>query len=956
MKKLIKILLTVSMLFTCFGVNVFADSLGNVTFTSDGNETDNVISNFVEYDDVTIESGAEVKITSSGVLVVGGNYTNSGQLTAETGAHLVFNDISNAKNKIEFYDHWENPFGEDPNGFMELEYDDNEKWIQFFASPVFESANNDTDDNKVNGFTEYIDVAIGSGAVVILEGDSTMVIHGTFANSGSINATQGAHIIFDDGTQAVGKLDIYDSEGNEFAETPAGFRDFEYDGSIWKEVIPLVDEIFGTVYFDASMSNPDHILYEWNEYNDVTVESNVYVKLADKNIDGENIHCVMYIHGDYKGSGKIFGDADAHLIFDNVENAFGSEEMGSRLYDSSGNSFTETPNGYMEFEYKDDKWVEFIPPKDIAIEYDDEQGEVYHYEGDTLTYLQQDWKDDGEGPYRNCFYQMDGEDTYYIKAKDGYVFDHIEAEGDDPESAEYPGNRIINEETQPDENIGGVDYKVVKVTTNPKDDNFYFFQFIFVDDPGVVNQRLAEKLNTLELAFASSVGEDKLKEYIAHSIYSRYLEQGTRYRVENTTFEEDDFETFKGKVQIVEEGTPTKTPVQIDGTDSNYYKYKIDGLDNFIGIVYKLSDTDQFILRDGNTYTTIDVSEDSQLASEGEGAAVLKDFKAVQGAKIVVKTVNNTVNKEESENVPNYEIFGNYAGFPMNYTGRMQDSQDTNYISIEQVMPCAPNGIDASAFNGLGCEMILYSKNFLGVSVKSDKNAKPWSQDNLPIYPTNSGNEEATVFYASDSAIIASAYGAPAASAIKNVTFNNGSKSWNDCSIAGDEGGPFTVSFGSIFYDKVPLKITYTNGTSKSFVIARTGISIGDYPAPGGEDSVDVSGVTVNFTDDNKWLIAAPFYYDSSSPDRVKLFVKITDNNGSVSTKIVDPINGSIKDDGSGDTYNKYDVFELWRGKGDTRPQKIEVIAFVNGDTDSFGGVKLGSGSGIKWTQERGRQ
>ena len=107
------------------------------------------------------------------------------------------------------------------------------------------------------------------------------------------------------------------------------------------------------------------------------------------------------------------------------------------------------------------------------------------------------------------------------------------------------------------------------------------------------------------------------------------------------------------------------------------------------------------------------------------------------------------------------------------------------------------------------------------------------------------------------------------------------------------------------------MKITYSNETSKSFVIARTGISIGDYPAPGGGNSVDVSGVTVNFTDDNKWLIAAPFYYDSSSPSRVNLFVKITDNNGAVSTKIVNPINDGIKDDESGDIYSKYDVFEL---------------------------------------------
>ena len=832
MKKFIKILLTVSVLITCFGVNTFADVVyEDVTFPSDGNDTDtNLINTHVEYNDVKIAEGAEVIINESGNLVIHGTFVNNGAnggLLPVEGAHIAFDDITKADGQIAIFDHWGNDFAETPSGFMELEYV-GDKWMQFFASPEFVSSNNGADENKIDGFIEYVNVTIQAGAEVVITEGSVLAVHGTFTNNGTLSPGDGAHI-----------------------------------------------------------------------------------------------------------------------VLDNVETA-----TGITIYDSEGNSFVEPPSGFKEFEFNDGKWKEFIPPTEVtyAVSYDINAGGVWHYEEENFVKI-----DSSSEPYE---YRVTGEDKIYILENPGWAFDHIEAEGDDPEN---PENSIINKEGPSEEIIEGTTYKVVRITPNPKDNDFYYFEVRFAKDP---NLYLAEKLNTLELAFDATVGSDdsKLKDYIANQIYERYLSSGSHYRVENTIFSGCTFEEFKGKVIIITDDTePTKDPVQIDGSEAEYFKFKLDGLDNFVGIVYKLNGTDQFVLRDGNSYTIIDVGEEGVRAAAGEGAEALKDFDAVQGGKIVVRTVNNTVNKEESEEGPNYEIFGNYAGFPMNYTGRMQDSQDTKYISIEQVMPCASNGIDTSAFSSLGCEMILYSKNFLGVCIMNGEKAKPWSKENLPIYPTNSGDEEATVFYASDSAIISSPYGAPAASTIKNVTFSNGSTKWNDCSIEGSVGDTFEITFGSIFYDKVPLIITYTNGTTNSFVIARTGISIGDYPAPGGEDSVNICEETVEFTDDNRWVIAAPFYYANSSPeesDRVSLFVKITENDGTVVTKLVsDTINNSgIHTDDSGYTYNKYDVFELWRGKFDGRPEKIEVIAFVEGDDDSFGGVKLGSGSGIKWTQERGRQ
>lgn len=707
--------------------------------------------------------------------------------------------------------------------------------------------------------------------------------------------------------------------------------------------VSILFTCFGVNVFadgDVTFTGNSNVVDSFKEYNNVTIESGAEVQIT-------NIGALV-VHGTFTCDGSINAEGGAHIVFDDVSQAIGKID----IYDSDGNDFAETPTGFMEFEYNGEKWIKFVPSQDprFAVFYDTNVGKVYHYVDGVFTEIVLQ-----EGPFE---YDVAGEDKLYILANTGYIYSHIEAEDDD---FEHPELSIIGKEELEDETIDNKTYKVIKITPNEKSDNFYYFEVKFIEDPAI---DFINKLNTLELAFDSTLGVEndyaKLKEYIAHNIYSKYLESGSRYHIENTVFEGVDFDTFKGKVEIVTDDTePTKTPAQIDDKDSTYFKYKLTGLDNFVGIVYKLNGTDEFVLRDGDTYTIIDVSNEAQEATEGRGAAALKDFDAVSGGKIVVRKINNTVNIDESEDGPNYEIFGNYAGFPMNYTGWMQDFQDTSHISIESVMACVPNGVDSNIFSGLSCEMILYSNDFVGVSIKSNAKAKPWCKDNLPVYPTNSNLEEATVFYASDSVEITTPYAPDSITipTISNVRFEGGVTSWNGCNIT-KNGDVFTVTFGSIFYDKVPLRITYSNGTTNSFVLARTGISIGDYPVPGGRDSVDVCGETVRFTDDNKWLIATPFYYDSQSPSRVSLFVRITDNDGNVVTKLVtNTINNSnIHTDDSGYTYNKYDVFELWRGKESDRPKEIEVIAFVQGDYDSFGGVKLGSGNGVKWTKERGRQ
>ena len=792
----------------------------------------------------------------------------------------------------------------------------------------------ESDDTYTGGNIECVNFTISSGVTLTLENDGEaspyISVFGDITIDGTLNACQDATIRVQPGHTFTG-IQFFDPTGQVDMtgdiEEPTDFIYLaDMDGGKWVQAL----------FIDSVTFESDFTIDDWYEYVDVTINSGVTITFT-----GNGVLCVR---GNFVNNGQLEGVNGAVIALD------GNTFSGIDLYENDATTPVSSPiEGYKEFMYSEteSKWIEYIPlpQSEVTIEYDEEMGDVYHYVDGTFEYVQQEDKDDGDGPYRNYFYYMDGEDTFYIKAKDGYIYDHVEAEGDDPLSPDYPGNRIISEEVLPDENIEGTDYKVVKVSTNPKDDNFYFFRFMFVED---LEAEFIEELENLHLALDKNAQEDDLKDYIGSIIHSSYIDNGSRKHI-STIFDGDSLDEFKDKINIIADGTETTvTPLTIDGTaQTDYFKYSLTGINDFVGIVYKLDGKDKFILRDGDVYSTINVT------SEGAQVSSLSNLDSIGDSKIVTREVTNTEYAVVDNNENNYEIFGNYAAFPMNETGLMQDGQDTSHISIETVW--ASN----NAYSSLNCVLILYTNDFVGIEVMSDEKAEPWDRYNLPFYAINSGEEEASVFYMSDSIEISKPYGSPNSSNITDINFENGEKTWNDCSIT-EDSGKFEVEFGSIFYDRIPLLVDYENGSQKSVTIVRTGLMPGDFPAPGGSNSVEVFGTVVELEEGKRYLIATQFYYDTETlpANRVKLFVKITYDDGSIESKLVDtPINDTIKQDGSDkNNYRYFDVFELWRGDGNARPLKIETIVFDEGDGDTFGGVKLGSGSGSRWLRERARQ
>lgn len=522
-----------------------------------------------------------------------------------------------------------------------------------------------------------------------------------------------------------------------------------------------------------------------------------------------------------------------------------------------------------------------------------------------------------------------------------YVYGNIVASGNSaisfypPEDlpAHVEGNNIVLYDSD----------MITPITTISKHTVFKYIQekWVSINEDEFVNE-----LKTLKLALDKDATDDDLKDYIADKIYSTYIDQGSRHHLK-TIFDNDSKDIFKTKINIITDSTETTNkPVKIDGVvQTDYFKYSLTGVD-FIGIVYKINGKNKFILRDGDVYSTIDVG------TSGQQVAELSYFDAVGDSKVVTKEVTYTVNIAEERPGGNYEIFGNYATFPANETGLMHDGQDTSHISIEIVRA------SKNAYSGLDCVLILYTEDFVGISVKSNEKAEPWNRENLPFYAINSNEEEASVFYMSGSIEISKPYGSPDNSNIVDINFENGTKAWNGCTIS-KNSNKFNLGFGSIFYDRIPILVKFKNGQERKVTIVRTGLMPGDYPAPGGSNIVNVFGTDVELEPDKRWLIATQFYYDTTSEptERVKLFVKITHNDGSVEKKLISTtINSDVIDDDTSHNYKYFDVFELWRGDGNYRPQKIEMIVFDEGDSNNFGGVKLGSGSGSRWLRERGRQ
>lgn len=261
----------------------------------------------------------------------------------------------------------------------------------------------------------------------------------------------------------------------------------------------------------------------------------------------------------------------------------------------------------------------------------------------------------------------------------------------------------------------------------------------------------------------------------------------------------------------------------------------------------------------------------------------------------------------------------------------------------------------------LGCTFIVYRENFLGAKVNIEKNAAAWSNANYPIYALNGEGSEASIFFDNDEFTISTPEYAPESSNIVDVFFSNSEKEENGSKIEyideGEDAGKYRISFGSIFYDSIVIKIQFENEEILPMTLNRVGLYINrdghhepnKYTIYHGTNKWEEYSLSENYGN----VVYASFYYKGTEEpeERTNLFVTLTYPDNSKETKIIEPINTNIIYDEDLQGTAKYvDDYQIWVGELNESP-KIEAIVYVEGDEESFGGVQLGSGAGVTWEE-----
>ena len=356
------------------------------------------------------------------------------------------------------------------------------------------------------------------------------------------------------------------------------------------------------------------------------------------------------------------------------------------------------------------------------------------------------------------------------------------------------------------------------------------------------------------------------------------------------------------------------------------------------GKAYILDNKKQFIVKTGDKYNVVEITT----------------YRNEQG-----QTFANDIQVKGSGEV---KVFGNGTCT----VGSLEaDSENTKGWHVTQ----EHSGLgDDTVIGGLGCRLIVCTDEFTGVSIKGDRDAAAWNFVNVQIYDTGTQSAPAiaNVYYGSDTL------------KIDTIDFDNVSVDNSVTGITVDttklpaeaanitlNGSVYEISFNT-GYDSIPLKVQYSDGTTRYVTINRVGLNI---------DAADVSGSkfeawhgtshTVKYNTQNTAsgkAIYATFYYqgDTAPTKRVSLFTTVTTSSG-VERKVIDtPItnNGTMV---SGETLGQanqgtdryYDDFLIWSGTDAeyNALQKVEAIVYDAGSSDSFGGVKVGSGTGVVWTK-----
>ena len=350
------------------------------------------------------------------------------------------------------------------------------------------------------------------------------------------------------------------------------------------------------------------------------------------------------------------------------------------------------------------------------------------------------------------------------------------------------------------------------------------------------------------------------------------------------------------------------------------------------GKVYVLTSPKFFVVKTGNAYHVVDTTDSNDIYIQGDGEV---------------------------------KIFGNGTCA----VGRLDtESSHTQAFHITQ----EHSGLgDDTAIGGLGCTLIVSDGSFQGLKIDGDRNAAPWDFVNTGIYDTGTeaAPAEANVYYGSSSVTLSAIQFDNHTSdrIITNVSLDTTKLPAGAVTITSVSGG-YNVAFQT-GYDRIPLVITFSEGEPAYVTLNRVGLSMGADRINAGEFDIwhgSDHQVRYRVTETaNGYAVYASFFYTGNSEpqesDRVNLFTTITTNTG-VTRKV---ITSSITSSGTmvgGGTIGKanqgsdryYDDFQLWSGTAAEYAalEKIEAIVFLPGSSaDAFGGVKVGSGTGVTWVK-----
>lgn len=383
-----------------------------------------------------------------------------------------------------------------------------------------------------------------------------------------------------------------------------------------------------------------------------------------------------------------------------------------------------------------------------------------------------------------------------------------------------------------------------------------------------------------------------------------------------------------------------------------YYSYSVRLSEDVSanGEVYVLSSRYEFIVKIGNTYNVVDTSEVS-----GE---------------------NNDIYVSGNGNV---SVFGN-GTCPV---GKLETGDQTLKAKAAHITQEHSGLENDEVIGGINCRLAVFPEDYVGARIVGGTKAAAWGFVEVPVFAAGSDGSPAIaeIYHGNDGSsenrkitiytIMDSRGENPnGEKTVAGIALDTRYISSSAADIKQVQGG-FEITFNTS-YDEIPLVITYGDDSKGYITIHRVGLNLAEGTVNAQTRKFTVwhgTDGTQHYTlqGSDTHVVTAEFYYATGnvSPDgsqRVSLSVTVTMADGTVTRKIIqagDSLNGpqsvyvspgptaALGED------NHCDDFLVWSGTEEeyNNLQKVEVIAFIAGDDNTFGGVKVGSGTGVMWTR-----